>query len=117
MVDCVYYEEQDIDKSRAINLLESYFGKNFKYDINDSEGTGVNAPYFLEEKDIINPNKEIYIILKKMVRVLEWTGYKLNRAFQHYNDLFMILAAMTDCITVSTMEEWEADPRMAIINN
>jgi len=116
MVDCVYYEEQNIDKSKTIDLLESYFGKNFKYDFNDSQRTGA-APYFLEEKDVLNPNKETYIALKKAVKALEWTSYKLNGAFLHYNSLLMILAAITDCIPVSTMEEWESDPRIAIINN
>lgn len=114
MVDCVTYERQNLDTNKADNLLRNYFGEEFEsYDFNDSSATGAES-YIIKKEDILNPTKDLYVAVKKAVRQLEWSGYKLGNRFQHYNNLLMILAAMTDCIVDSQMEEWEADPRLTL---
>lgn len=121
MVDCIYYEKQSLDKSRAEKILLDYFGKNFKaFNINEtSKGESVGSDnfltdYFLTKEEILNPEKDSYIVIKKILCILKDNRPDLIGGTK-YNDLLMVLAAMTDCITVSQMEEWEADPRLTLL--
>lgn len=117
MVDCVTYEEIDLDKCRAEAMVLPYLDENGQYDINsffDSEKKS-QKPFFLTKEQILNPEFDNYVILREMLYSI-----KQNRPDQiggiKYNTLLMILAAMTDCVTASEMEAWESSPKLQFLN-
>ena len=121
MVDCVYYEEGNLDKSKAEFILTSYFGKDFfEYDLNDSKRTN-GKPFVIKKEDILNPTKDSYLAIRKIIWAIKENRpdmqYGTGDSFLRYNSILMILAAMTECIPSSLMEEWEGLPEFAFLNN
>ena len=109
MVDCVYYEEMNINKEAIKNRFNAKFGKeyNLHRDIADEE-------YIITADDIVNITPEIYseILMGTYNKVLTSSNNCPEYAYKRYYNSLSLLAMVHEGNCVSKIEEMEGHPRI-----
>lgn len=113
MVDCIYYEEMNLDKSRAEQLFHFYFGKDAtEYDLNCELNYDPEKSLIFTKEQILSPDINDFILINKFLyrykeaRPDVVCGGGNEKSFARYNSILMIMAIMSDCIAPSQLDEW-----------
>lgn len=107
MVDCIYYEEMNIDKEKIKNQFIAKFGK--EYDLHQDIA---NEKYLITADDIVNITPKVYgeVLLGTYNKYLTTTKECLNYAYKRYYNSLSLLSMINDGNPVSKLEEIEQDP-------
>ena len=107
MVDCVYYEEMNIDKEAIKNQFNASFGKeyNLYQDI-------ANEVYIITADDIVNITPKVYaqVLCGTYNKVLTSSKDCPNYAYKRYYNSLTLLAMIKRGNSASKIEEMEGDP-------
>lgn len=108
MVDCVYYEEMNIDKEAIKNQFNAKFGKEY----NLHQDLNTDKPYNITADDIVNITPEIYseILCGTYNKVLTSSKNCPEYAYKRYYNSLSLLAMVHRGNSVSKIEEMEGDP-------
>lgn len=106
MVDCVYYEEMNIDKETIKNQFNARFGKeyNLYQDI-------ANEKYIITADDIVNITPKIYgeVLMGTYNKVLTSSKDCPDYAYKRYYNSLSLLAMIIKGNSASKIEEMEGD--------
>lgn len=110
MVDCVYYEEMNINKEAIKNQFNARFGKEY----NLHQDLNTDKPYNITADDIVNITPEVYaeILCGTYNKVLTSSKDCPNYAYKRYYNSLSLLAMVHQGNSVSKIEEMEGHPRV-----
>ena len=109
MVDCVYYEDQIIDKEAVKEQFNAKFGE--EYDLHQDMGVD---KYIITADDIVNITPEVYseILLGTYNKVLTSSKNCPEYAYKRYYNSLSLLAMVHRGNSVSKIEEMEGHPKV-----
>lgn len=109
MVDCVYYENQNIDKEKVKQEFNAKFGEEF--DLHQDMGVD---KYIITADDIVNITPEVYseILLGTYNKVLTSNKECPEYVYKRYYRSLSLLAMVHLGNSVSKIEEMEGHPRI-----
>ena len=110
MVDCVYYENMDIDKEKIKQLFIARFGEEY----NLHQDLNTDKPYNITADDIVNITPRIYaeILCGTYNKVLTSSKNCPEYAYIRYYNSLSLLAMVHQGNSVSKIEEMEGHPRV-----
>ena len=109
MVDCVYYEDQVIDKEALKKKFNAKFGE--QYDLHQGMGVEKNI---ITAEDIVNITPIVYsdILLGTYNKVVTSSKNCPEYAYKRYYNSLSLLAMVHQGNSVSKIEEMEGHPRI-----
>ena len=109
MVECTYYEDQNIDKEKVKQEFNAKFGE--EYDLHQDMGVD---KYIITADDIVNITPEVYseILLGTYNKVLTSSKNCPEYAYKRYYNSLSLLAMVHRGNSVSKIEEMEGHPKV-----
>jgi hypothetical protein len=114
MVDCIYYEEANIDKEAIKNQFNARFGK--EYDLHQDIA---DEKYIITADDIVNITPKVYgeVLLGTFHKYLTTTKNCPNYVYKRYYNSLSLLAMINAGNSVSKLEEIERHPLIVAVRN
>lgn len=112
MVDCVYYEEMNIDKEAIKKEFIASFGK--EYDLH----CGISDKgYIITADDIVNPNVNIYaeVLCGLSNKIITTTNIATNLNYKRYYNSLSLLAMINEAVAPSIIDEFEGHPKIQML--
>ena len=112
MVDCVYYEEMNIDK----DAIKKQFMDRFGNEYNLHEGLSDNL-YIITADDVVNPTPEIYaeVLCGLSNKNITISQNCPERNLKRYYNSLSLLAMMQSAVAPSTLEELEGNSKVSAV--
>lgn len=109
MVDCIYYEDQSIDKEKVKREFNAKFGE--EYDLHQDMGLEKNI---ITADDIVNITLRVYqdILSGTYNKVLTSSKNCPEYAYKRYYNSLSLLAMVHQGNSVSKIEEMEGCPEI-----
>lgn len=109
MVDCVYYEEMNIDKEAIKKQFIARFGN--EYDLH----CGIsNEGYVITANDIVNPSVDIYaeVLCGLSNKFITTTKFAKDINYKRYYNSLYLLAMIKKAVASSIIDEFEIDTKI-----